>query len=156
VFGGGVGVPVTVLSQPFGEGTLTPLTTVYSGAGGAWMYLARPLIATTYQASVNGSTSSAVTIGVQPAVSLRRVVGNRFATHVTAANTFTGKIVQLQRLTDGRWVTLKRARLDSSSFAFFPTSLLPHGTSTIRIAMSVNQAGPGYLAGFSRTLSFRR
>jgi hypothetical protein len=35
-------------------------------------------------------------------------------------------------------------------------SALPRGRSTIRIAFSVNQAGPGYLGGFSRQLHFRR
>ena len=33
---------------------------------------------------------------------------------------------------------------------------LPRGTSRLRIAMSVNQAGAGYLAGFSRTIVVRR
>jgi hypothetical protein len=33
---------------------------------------------------------------------------------------------------------------------------LPRGRSTLRIAMSVNQAGEGYLGGFSRTILFRR
>ena len=57
---------------------------------------------------------------------------------------------------DGHWVTVKRERLNSSSTTTFRTSLLPRGHSTIRIALSVNQAGPGYLAGFSRTLGYRR
>jgi hypothetical protein len=156
VFGGQAGTQVTVLSQPFGESTLRPLATVYSGAGGMWTYLARPTIATTFQASSNGGTSSALTVGVQPAVSLRLVTGGRFATRVSAATSFAGKIVQLQRLVDGRWATMKRGRLNSASVAYFPTSLLPHGRSTIRIALSINQAGPGYLAGFSRELSYRR
>jgi hypothetical protein len=156
VSGGSTGVAVTVNSQPFGESALTPLTTVYSGAGGSWAYLARPLITTTYSASASGGTSSQLTIGVQPAVSLRLVTGGRFATHVLGAGPFTGKLVQLQKRIYDQWVTIKRERLDSSSFAFFPMSLLPRGRSTIRIALSVNQAGPGYLAGFSRTLSFLR
>jgi hypothetical protein len=156
VSGGSTGVAVTVNSQPFGESALTPLTTVYSGAGGSWTYLARPLIATTYSASANGGTSPQLTIGVQPALSLRVVTGARFATHVYGAGSFAGKLVQLQRQTYGQWVTIKRERLNSSSVAYFRTSLLPRGHSTIRIALSVNQAGPGYLAGFSRTLSFTR
>src|SRR5579862_594886 len=156
VSGGATGAPVTILAQPFGEGTLTPLTTVYSGAGGSWSYLARPMIATVYAAQAEGGTSSQLTIGVQPALSLRLVVGHRYATHVVGASSFAGKLVQLQRLSGGTWVTIKRGRLNSSSFAYFATSLLPRGSSTIRIALSVNQAGPGYLAGFSRTLGVHR
>jgi hypothetical protein len=47
-------------------------------------------------------------------------------------------------------------RLNNKSTAIFHASALPHRTSTIRIAMSVNQAGPGYLAGISRTLAYHR
>ena len=156
VFGGATGAPVTILAQSFGEGTLAPITTVYSGSGGAWSYLARPMIATTYAAQAEGGTSSQLTIGVQPAMSLRLVVGHRYATHVVGAGSFAGKLVQLQRLEGSTWVTIKRVRLNSSSYAYFATSLLPRGASTIRIALSVNQAGPGYLAGFSRTLGVHR
>ena len=56
-------------------------------------------------------------------------------------------------LVDGNWVTVKRTRLNANSTALFSASLLPDGTSTIRVAMSVNQAGPGYLGGFSRQLT---
>jgi hypothetical protein len=33
---------------------------------------------------------------------------------------------------------------------------LRRGRSTLRVVMSVNQAGPGYLAGISRTIVYRR
>jgi hypothetical protein len=46
--------------------------------------------------------------------------------------------------------------LNASSVAIFPASLLPKGRSTIRVAISVNQAGPGYLGGKSRTLAYTR
>jgi hypothetical protein len=47
-------------------------------------------------------------------------------------------------------------RLSAAATAIFSATLLPHGSSAIRVAMSVNQAGPGYLAGFSRTLTYHR
>jgi len=156
VFGGATGTQVTILSQPFGEGTLTPLATVLTGAGGSWSYLAHPRIATTYAAQVTGANSTPITIGVQPHVSLLLITGARFSTRVTAATSFAGKVVQFQRLVDGRWVTVKRQRLDASGVAVFRAALLPQGHSTIRVAISVNQAGPGYLAGFSRTLGYTR
>ena len=66
------------------------------------------------------------------------------------------RIVKLQRLTArGTWVTVKRVRLDRHGAARFRATL-PQGRSTLRIAMSVNQAGAGYLAGFSRTIVYRR
>jgi hypothetical protein len=78
----------------------------------------------------------------------------RLSTHVKAATSFAGKTVQLQRLRGGHWVTIKRARLGTTSTAVFSTKVLPRGASTIRIAISVNQAGAGYLGGFSRTLTY--
>ena len=57
-------------------------------------------------------------------------------------------------------MTIKRLRLTKRSTALFrPVTFraaLPKGASTLRVAMSVNQAGAGYLGGFSRTIVFRR
>jgi hypothetical protein len=129
---------------------------VLTGGGGAWTYNARPTIGTSYEASANGGTSSAVTIGVQPAVSLRLITKARFSTRVVGAGSFAGKLVKFQRESGGKWVTLRQKRLNAGSIAIFPASLLPSGTSTIRVAFSVNQAGPGYLGGLSRTLTYNR
>ena len=66
VAGAQPGVSVTVLAQTFGTGAFAQVGTVLTGGGGSWSFLAQPRVATTYAASVNGSTSSPVTIGVQP------------------------------------------------------------------------------------------
>jgi hypothetical protein len=55
----------------------------------------------------------------------------------------------------GQWVTLKKVRLGGKSTAAFRLTL-PKGKSRIRIAMSVNQAGTGYLDGYSPTITVRR
>lgn len=116
----------------------------------------RPVIATTYEGIWNGSTSATVTVGVRPAVSIRAVSRHRIATHVAGARSFRGRVVQLQRrLADGAWRTIVRRRLGSGSSTVFTTSLR-RGRSTLRIAFSVNQAGGGYLGGFSRAISVRR
>jgi hypothetical protein len=157
VTGAQAGVSVTIMAEPFGQTAFAPVATVLTGANGTWTYNARPTIRTVYQASANGGTSGEATIGVQPAVTLRLTSGARYATHVSAgATSFAGKIVQFQRRSGDRWVTVKRTRVNGNSSALFSGSLLPKGKSTIRVAMSVNQAGPGYLGGFSRQLRFRR
>jgi len=150
------GVKVTVLAQAFGASSYSTVTTVLTGGGGTWTYLAKPGIRTSYEASAEGGTSAAVMVGVRPMVTLHVISKARFSTKVVARNSFAGHFVQLQRLSGTRWVTIKRTRLNGSSLAIFRASLLPHGSSSIRIAMSVNQAGPGYLAGFSRTLVYHR
>jgi hypothetical protein len=156
VSSGQTGVNVTILAQRFGDSSFASVATVQTGTGGRWTYLAQPTIRTVYEATANGVTSAPVTLGVRPSVSLRRASGGRLSTHVVAGTSFVGRFVQLQRLSGNRWVTVKRTRLNSSSNVFFRATLLPRGRSTIRIAFSVNQAGPGYLAGFSRQLVYRR
>jgi hypothetical protein len=156
VAGAQSGVSVTVLAQTFGSGAFAQLGTVLTGGGGSWSFLAQPRVATTYAASVNGNMSSQVTIGVQPGMTFARITRGRFLTHVTGASSFVGKFVKFQRLVDGRWVTVKQTRLNANSSAIFSGSLLPKGRSTVRVALSVNQAGPGYLGGKSRMLTYTR
>src|SRR5262249_31790354 len=92
-------------------------------------------------------------IGVRPLVAFHALGGNRFSTRVTAARSFAGKRVQLQRRSAfGQWVTMKRIRLNVHSAASF-TARLPNGTSALRVAMSVNQAGRGSPAGFGGTIA---
>jgi hypothetical protein len=55
----------------------------------------------------------------------------------------------------GQWVTIKKVRLGGRSTAAFKMRL-PTGKSRVRVAMSVNQAGAGYLAGYSPTITVRR
>jgi hypothetical protein len=154
--GAPAGATVAILAQSFGDSDFRSIATVRTDGAGRWSYAARPAIHTSYRASANGATSQPVTIGVRPAVSLNRIRGARLSTRVGAGKSFAGRIVQLQRLTQGRWVTIRRARLNGSSTAIFRARALPRGTSRIRVAMSVNQAGPGYLAGFSRAVAYRR
>ena len=100
-------------------------------------------------------------MGVRPSISLRRTSAGLLSTRVAGVHSFAGRFVQLQRRNAaGRWVTIKRLRLNSRSAGLFrPVTFraaLPSGRSTLRVAMSINQAGAGYLGGFSRTIVFRR
>jgi plastocyanin len=150
------GEKVTVLAQKFGESPFATLATVTTGDGGTWSYAAKPTIRTEYQARWKSASSSTAAIGVRPLVSFRVITGGRFSTRVLAARSFAGRYVQLQRRSSlGQWVIVKRVRLSASSATIFRATL-PHGTSSLRIALSVNQAGPGYLAGISRTIVYHR
>jgi hypothetical protein len=151
------GVSVSILQQPYGQASASTLGSAVTGPGGIWTFQVRPKLQTSYQAKTPEGTSTGVTIGVRPAISLRVITGARFTTRVVASKSFAGKSVQLQRLLPGnRWQTVAKTKLNSKSSAVFAASSLPKGTSLVRIAMSVNQAGAGYLAGFSRTLSYHR
>jgi hypothetical protein len=148
------GESVTLFAEEFGRGSPRSIATLVTGAGGAWSYLARPTIRTSYTANWTGATSRAAVIGVRPRVSFRRIGRARFVTRVVAARSFRGRLVKFQRRTRaGRWVTVKRVRLKRRSAATFRTRLR---RGRFRVVMSVNQAGPGYLAGISRTIRYRR
>ncbi len=149
---------VTVFAKRFDAGSFTALATVLTGAGGTWTLAVRPRIHTTYKALFNGSASPTVTIGVRPAITLHAVpkkLGS-FTTHVTGVHSFAGRIVQLQRrLANGGWRTIARRALNARSTTVFAPKLAL-GRWTLRVAMSVNQAGAGYLAGFSGSIAYRR
>jgi plastocyanin len=150
------GEKVTVLSQEFGKTSFSALATLTTGAGGTWSFAAKPTIRTMYEARTQHATSSATTVGVRPLISVHVITGQRFSTKAVAAHSFSGRYVQLQRrTTSGGWVTVKQVRLTAFSAAIFRATL-PHGTSTLRIVMSVNQAGAGYLGGISRTIVYHR
>jgi hypothetical protein len=156
VSGGQAGESVTVYAQRYGESSFRSIATVLTNAGGTWSYAAKPSIRTEYQASWKTAPSTHVAVGVKPFVSLRALTGARFSTHVSAGRSFFGRTVKLQRRSAlGQWVTVSVKRLNSSSTAIFHPKL-PKGTSRLRVAISVNQAGAGYLGGISRTISFRR
>ena len=141
-------------SQPYGQSSAIVLATVVTGAGGTFSFVTKPQILTVYQASWKSTASLVVTTAVKPVITFGR--SSVFIARVYAGRSMAGKSVQVQRLSAfGQWVTLKQFRLDASSRAAFRV-LLPRGLSHLRIAMSVNQAGVGYLAGFSREIVFRR
>jgi hypothetical protein len=62
----------------------------------------------------------------------------------------------VQKLTDGTWTTIAKQALNRRSETVFPVSMLPGGTSTLRVAMSVNQAGVGYLGAMSNSFVYQR
>jgi hypothetical protein len=143
---------VVVYAQSFGGGSFHAVTTVLSGPGGIWAYVARPQIATSYEASWRGGLSAAFGVSVHPRVTLTRLRSGRFVVRVAGGHSFAGRRVQLQRRVGGRWSTIKRVKLGIRSRAEFRVTL-PKGRSTVRIAFSVNQAGPGFLGGTSRALA---
>lgn len=145
---------VQVVHQPYGQLSQLVLATVLTGPDGTFSFVTRPKILTTYQAVWKTAKSLVVTTAVAPVISFGRL--NGFVTRVYAGRSMARKQVQLQRLSRfGQLVTIKRVSLDLESRARFRAAL-PPGTSRLRIAMSVNQAGAGYLAAFSREIAYRR
>lgn len=147
------GEQVTLSAQPYGQPSPIVLATVLTGADGTFSYVVKPSILTVYTATWKSAKSIPVTTAVAPTISFGRM--NGWLVRVYAGRSMAGKTVQFQRLSAfGQWVTLKAVQLRADSRARF-TAKLPKGVSRLRIAMSVNQAGPGYLAAFSKEVTWR-
>jgi plastocyanin len=138
----------------YGQGSEAVLATVITGVDGTFSFNVTPKLLTSYRATWKTASSLPVQTAVAPSISFGRL--NGFVTRVYAGRSMARKTVQLQRFTNfGQWVTIKRLTLDLNSRARFQAAL-PFGANRLRIAMSVNQAGAGYLAGFSHEIIYRR
>jgi plastocyanin len=148
------GETVTIWYQPYPQPNLIKRADILTGPGGTFSFIIAPRILTTYQASWKGAYALPTTVQVAPKISLGR--NNGWLIHVAGGTSFAGRTVQLQRLNllTGQWVTLKKPMLNSASSAKVQATL-PKGTSRLRVAMSVNQAGAGYLAAFSPIVIWR-
>jgi plastocyanin len=158
------GETVTVYAQPFGTPAPAAVGAAITGSDGRWTYLVRPKLQTAYQArwkpTATTATSPSLTVKVRPQVGLRvqaargRVV--TFFTKARGVRSFAGKVLFFQRRNAfGQWVTLRKVTLGSTSAATFKARL-PRGRSRVRTFMPARQAGPGYVAGISRTLVLTR
>lgn len=146
---------VQVYAQPFGAASYVLAATVLTGTGGTWSYATKPETLTYYKARWGNRESVVAAVGVAPSISLRRI-GNWFVVRAVGAQRFARRAVQVQRLNAfGQWVTLRKVTLNSSGAQRFKVKL-PKGTNRLRIAMSINQAGAGYLGAYSRTIQYRR
>jgi plastocyanin len=157
VSNGNANEKVTIYQQPYPQTSFAELSTVLTTTNGAWNMVLSPApkILTQYQAKWNGRTSVTVGVQVRPRIRLGYRNG-RFTTIVQSATSHAGRAVLAQRLSRfGQWVTLKKVRLGGKSGAVFRLRL-QKGKSRIRVAMSVNQAGAGYLDGYSPTITVRR
>lgn len=148
------GESVNVLAEPFAETSFSAVTSTTSAAGGTWSRVVKPTIKTSYEAEWMGTTSSAVSVNVRPLItlSLVKLSTGTFSTKATAAHSFAGKFVLVQRLTSTGVATLNKVTLDASSSATFHVRL-HHGNNRLRVVMPASQSAPGYLSGTSKVLT---
>ena len=149
------GEQVTIYYQPYPQPNLISRATVLTAPDGTYSFIVAPQILTNYQATWKGAYATPTTVQVQPKLTLGR--NNGWIIHAAAGRTFAGRAVQFQRLnaSTGQWVTLKKVILNSRSSAKVIVTL-PKGLNQLRVAMSVNQAGPGFLGGMSPTVKWRQ
>ena len=147
------GETVTIDAMQCGTTVFTRLASVTSTANGAWASPAKPAMNTAYQAHWKNTDSAQLAEKVSPVVSLRRVRAGRFSASVTAAQSFVGKYVVLQRYVGSRraWKTVKRVTLRSAKAGTPPTMISSAGfrarvarRTRLRLLLTQAQAGTCY------------
>jgi plastocyanin len=146
---------VDVYAQPYGAPSSILIASLLTGASGAWAVSVKPDWATTYNAHWKATVSATVSVGVRPKIAFTIAKHQRAAVKVKAARSMQGRKVYIQRFTKfGEWVKFRAVVLGSSSGKAFRLHL-KRGRYTLRAFMTTNQAGIGYLEGFSRTIVLR-
>ena len=149
------GEQVSVLQAVQGGTGYAPLATVTTGAGGAFDVPVSPAILTAFTAQYRGATSGEIRVQVRPKLTLTPSGRRWFLARVTGAHSFAGRWIYLQRRSGfGQWVSVARFRLGARSGKRFRTPSR-RGIQRYRVFMTINQAGAGYLEGWSGTQTVR-
>jgi plastocyanin len=149
------GEQVTIYYQPYPQPNLIQRATLLTTTGGAFTFIVEPQILTTYEATWKGAYATPTSIEVTPKLTLGR--NNGWIIHASGGRSFAGRAVQLQRLNGltGQWVTLRKVLLNSRSSARVLYHL-PKGMNHLRVTLSVNQAGAGFLGAISTTVAYKQ
>ncbi len=148
------GETIQVLARAYGQQKFGRVGTITTTANGNWSYTSRPRITTAYLAVWRGNMTASITADVTPRLDLALSKGVLTVT-ARSANLLRGRslVVQLRRK-GTQWHNVRTVVLGPSSRAKVPFTA-PHGRSEIRLYISKNQAGAGYIAGFSGVLVYR-
>jgi plastocyanin len=152
-----VGETVTISAQPFGQASFAEIARVQTTTNGVYDFITSPQILTQYKATWRGRTSAVISVAVAPRLTLSKIRSWFVARAQSPAKSFAGRYVYVQRQNRfGDWVRIKKVFLNRQGAKRFKLPGLPNGMNRLRILMSTNQAGSGYIFGTSQTLSFRR
>ena len=150
------GETVTVWAQAYGTVSPIQVAVLMTGANGVWDLVVKPTQLTTYFARWKSLSSQAVGVQVRPTIVFG--ASKRFGSvKVKADRSLQGRKVYLQKFSRfHEWVKVRGVILGNGSAKRFRLGL-PFGGHryAVRIFMSLNQAGAGYLDGFSRTVVVR-
>jgi plastocyanin len=146
---------VTIWAQPYGQASYAQLATLKTTTNGVWDLVVKPTLLTNYTAHWKGAVSQPIGIQLRPGVYFS--ASKRFGSvKVKSNHSLEGRKVYLQKFTRfHQWVKVGRVILGPNSHKLFRMQL-KRGRYALRIFMSLNQVGAGYLDGFSRTVTVRR
>jgi plastocyanin len=146
------GETVTVWAQPYGQVSPAQIATLLTGTGGVWDVTVKPTLLTSYQAHWKSTISQQIGVQLRPAIVFG--AAKRWGSvKVKTDRSLAGKKAYLQKFTRfHQWVKVRPVILGSSSQKRFLLQLPGGHRYAVRIFMSLNQIGAGYLDGFSRTV----
>jgi plastocyanin len=146
------GETVTLWGQPYGQASPVQVATVLTTTNGVWDFVVKPTLLTTYEAHWKSTISAKVGVQLRPAITFS--AAKRYGSvKVKADRSLQGKKVYLQKFTRFKeWVKVRPVILGKNSQKRFLLGLRPGYRYAVRIFMSLNQVGAGYLDGFSRTV----
>jgi plastocyanin len=155
VSNGKAGETVTVYAQPYGQASPIQIATLLTTTNGVWDVVVKPTLLTTYQAHWKSTVSQQIGVQLRPST-LFSATKRWGSLKVKADRSLTGKKAYLQQYTRfHQWVKVKSVVLGKNSYKRFKLGLPGGHRYTIRIFMSLNQIGGGYLDGFSRTVTVK-
>jgi plastocyanin len=155
------GQSLQMLAQQCGAAGPTALTNVTTTSGGAYSYVAKPLMQTTYTVKLRNQSSNALTVKVAPQLLLRKVARHRYTLRVSAAQSFAGKLAIFQRYspTLKRWRGVKGVPLKANTTGAAPTVITSASFRSslkaklrVRVVLGQTQVGSCYLPGRSNTI----
>ena len=142
---------VSIWEKPFGSASFIKQADLKTGTSGAYDFTDIPQVLSEYQARWGTRASAVVGVGVRPRITFIRR-SPWFVTSARAGRSLAGRWVYVQRRSSlGQWVNRKKVRIGSSGARRFQMDL-PRGRHILRIFMTTNQAGTGYVWSHSRTL----
>ena len=146
------GQTVTVWAQPYGQASQVQIATLLTGANGVWDLVVKPTLLTTYSAHWKAAVSQQIGVQLRPSISFSAF--KRYGSvKVKADRSLQGKKVYLQKFTRfHEWVKVRPVVLGAHSQKRFLLQLPRGHRYAVRIFMSLNQVGAGYLDGYSRTV----
>jgi plastocyanin len=152
---GASGETVTIWAQPYGQVSPVQIATLLTTTNGAWAVPIKPTLLTTYTAHWKSTASQPVSVALRPHVAFTAY--KRWgAVKVKADRSLQGKKVYLQEYTRfGQWVKTKGIILGAGSGKRFKLGLPGGHRYMLRIFMSLNQIGAGYLDGYSSNVTVK-
>jgi plastocyanin len=149
------GETVVLYARPYPQASAVEIARVQTVTGGVFDFFHRPDILTYYKATWKGKTTAEVSTAIAPQLALRKI-GNWWVVNVKAAKSYYGRWVYAQRLNAfNQWVSLRKVQLNRQSAQRFKLRL-QRGRSLIRVYMTTNQAGAGYIFSASQNITVRR